>query len=194
MIPRTLEPEVMESADEARDYDAMDHSAVNDAFVADFLSALDAFGVEAAASDQRVMVLDTGTGTALIPIALAQRHDSCVITAVDLSEEMLRIARRNIEDARLNGRIDVSIGDCKALRFADGSFDAVMSNSIIHHLPEPVGPLVEMARVVRRGGLLFLRDLLRPDSIRDVTGWLTCTPPTNPPMRGSCSGIRCTPP
>ena len=36
MLPRTLEPEVMDSPEEARDYDSMDHAAVNDVFVADF--------------------------------------------------------------------------------------------------------------------------------------------------------------
>jgi hypothetical protein len=38
MLPRVLEPEVMDTPEEARDYDAMDHSAVNRVFVADFLA------------------------------------------------------------------------------------------------------------------------------------------------------------
>ena len=39
MLPRVLEPEVMDKPEEAREYDAMDHSAVNLRFVADFLAA-----------------------------------------------------------------------------------------------------------------------------------------------------------
>ena len=39
MLPRVLEPEVMDSPEEARDYDAMDHAEVNRRFVADFLTA-----------------------------------------------------------------------------------------------------------------------------------------------------------
>jgi ubiquinone/menaquinone biosynthesis C-methylase UbiE len=39
-----------------------------------------------------------------------------------------------------------------------------MSNSIVHHIPEPVGTLAEMARVLRPGGVLFVRDLSRPAS------------------------------
>ena len=42
------------------------------------------------------------------------------------------------------------------------SFDAVMSNSIVHHIPEPRDVLAEALRVVRPGGLIFIRDLLRP--------------------------------
>ncbi len=46
--------------------------------------------------------------------------------------------------------------------YAAGSFGAVMSNSIIHHIPEPAGVFAEMVRVVAPGGTLFVRDLLRP--------------------------------
>jgi ubiquinone/menaquinone biosynthesis C-methylase UbiE len=37
-----------------------------------------------------------------------------------------------------------------------------MSNSIVHHVPEPAAVFTEMVRVVRPGGGLFVRDLLRP--------------------------------
>ena len=46
--------------------------------------------------------------------------------------------------------------------YADGQFDAVISNSIIHHIPAPGTVLGEMKRVLRPGGWLFVRDLLRP--------------------------------
>ena len=41
------------------------------------------------------------------------------------------------------------------------TFGAVMSNSIVHHIPEPASVLAEMVRVAAPGGLLFVRDLLR---------------------------------
>jgi ubiquinone/menaquinone biosynthesis C-methylase UbiE len=52
--------------------------------------------------------------------------------------------------------------DAKALDFGDGSFPAVISNSIVHHIPEPRGVLSEMVRVLAPQGTLFIRDLLRP--------------------------------
>ena len=48
------------------------------------------------------------------------------------------------------------------------SFDTVMSNSIIHHIPEPLVVLTEAVRVTRVGGLLFFRDLMRPTTEKQV--------------------------
>jgi hypothetical protein len=58
MLNRTLEPEVMDTAADALDYDRMDHREVNRRFVDDFL----------AAAPDLSDVLDLGTGTAQIPI------------------------------------------------------------------------------------------------------------------------------
>jgi ubiquinone/menaquinone biosynthesis C-methylase UbiE len=152
MLPRVLEPEVMDSAAEAHDYDAMDHTAVNRVFVADFLAAWDGRGP----------VLDVGTGTAQIPIELCRQSVVARVTGVDLAEHMLTVARDNIHRAGLEGRLDVRRCDAKGLPFADGSFGAVISNSIVHHIPEPGSVLAEMVRVAAPGGRLFIRDLLRP--------------------------------
>jgi ubiquinone/menaquinone biosynthesis C-methylase UbiE len=153
MLPRTLEPEVMDSAEEANDYDAMDHAAVNRAFVADFLAAWDG----------RVPVLDVGTGTAQIPIELCRQHPAARVTGVDLAEHMLRVGRNNARRAGLEGRIRLEHCDAKRLPHADGSFGAVISNSIVHHIPQPRAVLAEMVRVLAPGSVLFVRDLLRPD-------------------------------
>ncbi len=58
--------------------------------------------------------------------------------------------------------IQLSHVDAKGTPYADGMFSAVMSNSIIHHIPEPAQVLAEAVRVVGSGGLVFFRDLLRP--------------------------------
>jgi ubiquinone/menaquinone biosynthesis C-methylase UbiE len=152
MLPRVLEPEVMDSADEARDYDAMDHGAVNRVFVADFLVAWDGRGP----------VLDVGTGTAQIPVELCRQSPAARVVGVDLAEHMLALARENVRRAGLDGRVEVRRCNAKQLPFADGSFGAVISNSIVHHIPEPGRVLAEMVRVTAAGGRLFVRDLLRP--------------------------------
>src|SRR5215204_3827463 len=64
MLIRILEPEIMDSADDAREYDAMDHSAVNEQFVTDLLATLTA---------SPLRILDLGAGTSQIPIELARR-------------------------------------------------------------------------------------------------------------------------
>ncbi|MFQ5731262.1 MAG: class I SAM-dependent methyltransferase [Planctomycetaceae bacterium] len=158
----------MDTPAEARDYDAMDHSAVNRVFVDDFLAALRAAGLwDRPQADSRLTILDTGTGTALIPIELLSRFAADEIaglhvTAIDLAAEMLAVAERNVAGAGFSRGIQLARVDCKALPYADGEFDAVTSNSIVHHIPQPDTALAEMWRVLRPGGLLFLRDLLRP--------------------------------
>ena len=153
MLPRVLEPEVMDSPEEARDYDAMDHSAVNRVFAADFLSAC----------PNPSLVLDVGTGTAQIPIEVCRWNAQVEIIAIDLAEHMLALARENVQRAGLSHRIRVEKADAKRFPHADAAFPAVMSNSIVHHIPEPFHCFAEMHRVCAPGGVLFVRDLLRPD-------------------------------
>ena len=170
MIPRILEPEVMEAAEEAREYDAMDHGAVNEAFVDGFLRALQEGGLESQAADwtRPLEVLDCGTGTALIPIALLRRGVAVQVKAVDLSAEMLKIAADNVRRERFERWIVLERADCKRLPYGAGAFDAVMSNSIVHHLAEPRDALAEMVRVLKPGGVLFVRDVLRPDTAEKI--------------------------
>ncbi|MEX0979188.1 MAG: class I SAM-dependent methyltransferase [Pirellulales bacterium] len=157
-LARVLEPEVMDSAEEARDYDAMDHREVNRRFALDFLAALAAAGL---ADDAEV--LDLGTGTAQIPIELCALHPRVRVLAVDLAEAMLHLAAANVARAGLAGRVRLERLDAKRLPFDDGRFSAVMSNSIVHHIPQPRAALAEALRVLRApGGLVFIRDLARP--------------------------------
>jgi ubiquinone/menaquinone biosynthesis C-methylase UbiE len=154
MIPRILEVEAMDTEAEAAAYDAMDHSAVNAKFAADFISACPTDGP----------VLDVGTGTALIPIELCRHRPATRILAVDLAESMLVRARANVAAAGLLDRIDLQQVNARALPCADGTFPAVVSNSIVHHIPEPGPALAEMVRVCAPGGTVFVRDLCRPDT------------------------------
>jgi ubiquinone/menaquinone biosynthesis C-methylase UbiE len=155
MLTRTLEPEIMDTAEEARDYDAMDHATVNRVFVDDFLP------VHAAGTPGPI--LDVGTGTAQVPIELCRRDPAYQVTAVDLADHMLAVGRQNVRRAGLEKQLRLERWDAKAMPCPEGAFAAVISNSIVHHIPEPMAVFVEMVRVVRPGGVLFVRDLLRPD-------------------------------
>jgi ubiquinone/menaquinone biosynthesis C-methylase UbiE len=152
-LPRTLEPEVMDSEQEARDYDAMDHAEVNARFCEDLV----------AMRPRPRRVLDAGAGTALIAIELCRRVPEAHVHAIDLAGHMLVRAAGNVERAGLEGRIRLARADAKATHLAAASFDTVMSNSLVHHVPEPGIVLAEMWRLVAAGGLFFVRDLARPD-------------------------------
>ena len=153
MLPRVLETEAMDTLEEAVDYDSMDHRNVNRVFVADLLAAGPGEGE----------ILDLGTGTALIPIELCRRDPGARVLAADVAEHMVRVARQNVDGAGLADRIRVQQIDAKGLPFGDGQFATVVSNSIVHHIPEPGNVLREAWRVTAPGGLLFFRDLLRPE-------------------------------
>jgi 2-polyprenyl-3-methyl-5-hydroxy-6-metoxy-1,4-benzoquinol methylase len=60
-------------------------------------------------------------------------------------------------------RITLAQVDAKKMGYDRGAFDVVISNSIIHHIPQPLSCLREMVRVVAEDGLLFIRDLMRPE-------------------------------
>ena len=168
-LSRVLEPEVMDSPAEAQDYDDMDHSEVNQAFVRDLLAATEVLLRERDArlsADDDVPpldVLDLGTGTAQIPIELCRQTDAVRAMACDLSVSMLDVAIMNIDVACLRDRIMLSHIDAKSLPYRDGQFAVVISNRIVHHIPEPSEALREAVRVLAPGGLIFYRDLLRPD-------------------------------
>ena len=173
-LSRVLETEVMDTPQEALDYDMMDHSAVNRIFVDDLLAAIGGqrseVGGQASNHQSEIQspkfldVLDLGTGTALIPIEFCQRFEHCRVMACDAAVSMLEQARYNLAGYNFNERIQLRQVDAKALPFHETKFDVVMSNSIVHHIPEPIEVLREAVRVARPGGLLFFRDLLRPDS------------------------------
>lgn len=153
-IDRQLEPEVMDTPADAMAYDAMDHGEVNRRFIDDFVAGQPPHGE----------ILDLGTGTARIPIELCRRDERYRVVAVDMSISMLEIARINLEIAGVVDQVLLGHADAKRLPYSSGRFAAVISNSLLHHLPEPAAALSEAVRVIQPTGTLFFRDLLRPAS------------------------------
>jgi ubiquinone/menaquinone biosynthesis C-methylase UbiE len=153
-MERILEPEVMDTEAEAIAYDSIDLKEVNTAFAQHTVS----LGPSAAC------ILDAGTGTARIPILIAQLRPAWQIVAIDLAQSMLAIAEKNVLAAQLSHQIRLEFVDAKCLPYADHSFDGIISNSLLHHLPNPRPLLQEIRRVLKPQGFLLLQDLLRPDN------------------------------
>ncbi|MEG4169125.1 MULTISPECIES: methyltransferase domain-containing protein [unclassified Microcoleus] len=158
-MQRVLEPEVMDSLEEAIEYDSMDFTEVNAAFAQSAAALGPVFG----------NVLDAGTGTARIAIAISQMRPAWKLTCIDLSANMLKVGAQNVEKAGVRSQISLELIDAKAMPYPDSYFNMVISNSIIHHLPDPLPFLQEVKRVLKPQGAIFLRDLLRPEKaeIRD---------------------------
>jgi ubiquinone/menaquinone biosynthesis C-methylase UbiE len=98
-------------------------------------------------------ILDIGSGAGQIARHLLKYSDSGTkVTCIDLSHQMLRRARNRLK----NSRPEFVTADLARLPFADGSFDCITCGYVLEHLPDPQPGLAEIARVLARGGRLFL--------------------------------------
>jgi release factor glutamine methyltransferase len=118
-LSRILEVEVMDTPAEAADYNAMDHSAVNALFAQDLLAA-------GACEVKETRILDLGTGTGCLLLALLHERRAAFGVGIDRSESAARIAGRNAMDLGLADRSAFLAGDWDAA--INGRFDLVVSN------------------------------------------------------------------
>ncbi|WP_419902671.1 ArsR/SmtB family transcription factor [Kiloniella sp.] len=111
-------------------------------------------------------LLDVGTGTGRVLELVSSEVGSVV--GLDISREMLAIARNNIDRAGLNN-CQVRQGDMYQIPFGNARFDAVCLNMVLHYALDPRMCLREAARVIKPGGRLILVDFAphRMDSLRD---------------------------
>lgn len=151
-MERVLEPEVMDTWEDAIEYDSMDFTEVNTAFAK--------LAVELGTLTGHV--LDAGTGTARIPILISQMRPQWKLTAIDFSKNMLLVGAENVEAAGLQQQIQLERVDAKQMPYPDQHFDLVISNSIVHHLPNPLPFFQEVKRVLKPSAGILLRDLFRP--------------------------------
>jgi ubiquinone/menaquinone biosynthesis C-methylase UbiE len=92
--------------------------------------------------------LDVGCGSGALVAALAERLDAENVAAVDPSEPFVEAARARVPGAR------IIAGPAESLPFADGEFDATLSQLVVNFLSDPEQGLREMARVTRAGGVV----------------------------------------
>ena len=102
-----------------------------------------------------MVVADVGTGTGFVAAGIAPRVAKVI--GVDISERILDVARRNLDELGL-ANVELRVGDITSLPLADDSVDAAFANMVLHHAEDPAAMLTEMARVVRPGGVVAICD------------------------------------
>ncbi len=101
-------------------------------------------------------ILDAGCGAGAHTIRLARRGFH--VRSVDFSSSVLESAAANVRAAGLSDRVTLQREDLLHLSFADASFDAVLCWGVLMHVPEVERAIVELARVVRPGGMLVVSE------------------------------------
>jgi arsenite methyltransferase len=112
-------------------------------------------------------VLDVGTGRGLLMIGAAKRLTTGRSVGIDiwskndLSGNSQEKTLRNVELEGVSGRVEVRSDDATALKFADGTFDVILSNLCIHNIPSREGrdrACREIVRVLKPGGRAIISD------------------------------------
>jgi ubiquinone/menaquinone biosynthesis C-methylase UbiE len=104
-------------------------------------------------SVQRVLDAGCGTGTFLLPLARRLTPQGATVIGLDLAEGTLGQARARVQAEDLP--VDCIIGDVEALPFDDDSFDLVLANYMLYHVPDLDQAIAELRRVLRPGGTLL---------------------------------------
>src|SRR6202161_830446 len=106
-------------------------------------------------------VLEVGVGTG---ISLPQYAPHLRIFGTDISEAMLRKAKRRVTDQNLSNVEGLAVMDAEKLEFPDDSFDVVMAQYVVTAVPNPEAALDEFARVLQPGGEMILLSRVSADA------------------------------
>jgi demethylmenaquinone methyltransferase/2-methoxy-6-polyprenyl-1,4-benzoquinol methylase len=98
--------------------------------------------------DPSARVLDAGGGTGKWSIPIA--HEGPHVIVLDLSNGMLSIARRKIDEEKLGERIQLCRGDITSLDFEDETFDMVFCDHALCFIEDQRAAIKEMVRVLKR--------------------------------------------
>ncbi len=104
-------------------------------------------------------VLDVGTGSGRLAIELAKvKGTEFRITGLDISQDMLDLARENSRKAGVANRMEFVLGTAADMPFPNGEFDLVMSYASLHHWTRPEDVFSECQRVAGKNGTVMVRD------------------------------------
>jgi 2-polyprenyl-3-methyl-5-hydroxy-6-metoxy-1,4-benzoquinol methylase len=102
-------------------------------------------------------ILDAGCGSGRHSVRLA-RH-GFKVTGIDFSDYIVRTAEESVKDSGVADCIDFQRQDLTALSFPDESFDHVLCWGVLMHVPQVEEAIVELARVLKKGGMLVISEV-----------------------------------
>lgn len=165
-MQRLPEPELMDDPAQATAYARADFEAAHSAIMEHFHRAF-------AHLEPPNTMLDLGCGPADIAIRFARLYPDCKIDAVDGAQCMLQQAQACIEAAALQHRITLHLQRLPNCELPDQSYEAIVSNSLLHHLHEPQHLWSTVRRYASARTAIFICDLYRPESVRQASALVT---------------------
>ena len=157
-MQRIPEPELMNDEAQARAYAKADFEAPHSYFIELFQQTFPSLSFSGC-------VLDLGCGPADISLRFARAYPDCEIHAVDAAEAMLAYADKAVQQAKLAGRIQLLSGYLPHARLPRRNYDIVISNSLLHHLADPLSLWQAVKDYAAAGAPVFIMDLMRPPSV-----------------------------
>jgi ubiquinone/menaquinone biosynthesis C-methylase UbiE len=103
-------------------------------------------------------VLDIGTGPGRLPIEIVKQVVNAQVVGIDLSEDMVKIAKGHAEKAGLADRVKFKVASAYNTGSEDNSVNLVVSTGMFHHLKEPVRAFNEIYRILKPGGEAWIFD------------------------------------
>lgn len=125
---------------------------------------------ETAAELAQGMVLDIGCGPGTVALELALQAPGLSVMGVDISADMIDLAREQAAQSGLGGRVRFEVADGAALPVPDASVDRIVSTLSMHHWERKAAVLAELARVVQPGGQIRIYDVWRPELLAAAEG------------------------
>ncbi len=155
MMERVLEPEVMDAPEQVLAYAQADFERENQGFVDQFFTLYPDL--------ENPHIVDLGCGPGDIPLRLVRHHATCTITGIDASQPMIDYAQRAVKQAGFQDRIQLLCQRIQEVSVPSPP-DALISNSLVHHLPNPLQFWYCVKTWPKPGTPVFVMDLLRPES------------------------------
>jgi ubiquinone/menaquinone biosynthesis C-methylase UbiE len=117
------------------------------------------------------IALEVGPGPGYLGLEWLKKTEGTRLKGLEISEDMLVIARKNAMDYGLSDRVEYLQGDAQKMPFEDGYFNAVFTNGSLHEWANPVVIINEIDRVLEPGGKYIISDLRR-DMIAPIRWFL----------------------
>jgi len=157
-MQRIAEPELMDDPAQAKAYAEADFEQPHSTFIRLFREAFPGFA-------HRACVLDLGCGPGDITFRFARAYPQCRIHGVDGSDAMLAHAKKAAaESPELQGRVVFLPAALPGVELPLERYDAVISNSLLHHLADPSALWHTVKAFAAPGAAVFIMDLQRPAS------------------------------